>query len=60
MEKQVFALRHLQVIVRCWNNTVHSVVDKGKIVGMIPIREHDWANINIIIGRFRTMDDYRT
>ena len=39
---------------------MHCLVDKGEVILVIPIGNHNWPNIDIIVGCLRTMDDDRS
>jgi hypothetical protein len=48
-----------QIIVRQRDCSLHCLVDKSKIVGMIPVAEHNRANVDIVICSDGTMDNHR-
>jgi len=39
---------------------MHGLVDKSEVILVIPIGNHNWPNIDIILSCLRTMDDDRS
>lgn len=49
-----------QIVVRGWDGAVHGTVHEGIVVRMVPIGKDYWANIDIILGMLRSVDDHWT
>jgi hypothetical protein len=49
-----------QVVVGWREATVHRVVDERVVVGVIPIFEQNWANVDVILGVLRAVDYKRS